>query len=269
MKKLIPALAMLLVAACLMGTSTYAWFSASTSVTASGMNVKAVSDGGLAIATWKKGQSPVEPGENDFASAVTLDPTTDWVNGASEIKPTSWNGTDWFSGKSDSADSAAASELARLDNTDAARAGYMQHSKWSIKSLKDNVTVDVAVTSVTVTLDQNDTLSSASLNKALRVGIKVGTKFFIFAPSYTTEQAAKLTYIETISTTGAFSYTTSDEGENTYGTTTPSTTVFEALGTEAVAFDVYVYYEGQDENCKTAFATNIDRLNVTLGYEVV
>lgn len=44
MKKLIPALAMLLVSAILLGTSTYAWFSMNTTVTATGMQIKAVSD---------------------------------------------------------------------------------------------------------------------------------------------------------------------------------------------------------------------------------
>ena len=43
-KKLIPALSMLLVSAVLLGTSTYAWFSMNTTVTATGMTIKAVSD---------------------------------------------------------------------------------------------------------------------------------------------------------------------------------------------------------------------------------
>ena len=41
MKKLIPALCMLLIAAALLGTSTYAWFSMNSTVTASGMTVTA------------------------------------------------------------------------------------------------------------------------------------------------------------------------------------------------------------------------------------
>ena len=43
-KKLIPALCMLLISAVLMGTSTYAWFSMNTKVTATGMEVHAKSD---------------------------------------------------------------------------------------------------------------------------------------------------------------------------------------------------------------------------------
>lgn len=44
MKKLIPALAMLLVSAVLLGTSTFAWFSMNSTVTATGMQVVAKSD---------------------------------------------------------------------------------------------------------------------------------------------------------------------------------------------------------------------------------
>lgn len=44
MKKLIPALAMLLVSAILLGTSTYAWFSMNTEVSATGMQITAKSD---------------------------------------------------------------------------------------------------------------------------------------------------------------------------------------------------------------------------------
>lgn len=48
-KRLIPALAMLLVSAILLGTSTFAWFSMNTQVSATNMQVKAVSDQGLLI----------------------------------------------------------------------------------------------------------------------------------------------------------------------------------------------------------------------------
>ena len=49
MKKLIPALCMLLVAAALLGTSTYAWFSMNETVTASGMSVTANTDNAYLI----------------------------------------------------------------------------------------------------------------------------------------------------------------------------------------------------------------------------
>jgi hypothetical protein len=41
MKKLIPALALLIISAVVMSTASYAWFSMNTQVTATGMQVKA------------------------------------------------------------------------------------------------------------------------------------------------------------------------------------------------------------------------------------
>ena len=51
MKKLIPALCMLLVAAALLGTSTYAWFSMNATVNATGMQVTAKSNAGFLLIT--------------------------------------------------------------------------------------------------------------------------------------------------------------------------------------------------------------------------
>ena len=48
-KQLLAAVAMVLVAAVALGSSTYAWFVASGTVTATGMQVNAISEGGLAI----------------------------------------------------------------------------------------------------------------------------------------------------------------------------------------------------------------------------
>ncbi|MBR5769809.1 MAG: hypothetical protein IKX98_06855, partial [Clostridia bacterium] len=48
-KRLIHALAMLLVSAILLGTSTFAWFSMNNQVTATGMKVQAVAEGGIEI----------------------------------------------------------------------------------------------------------------------------------------------------------------------------------------------------------------------------
>lgn len=77
MKKLIPALAMLLVSAVLLGTSTFAWFSMNRTVTATGMKVKATSSSSLVIAQYANslGASTVTPvGTNtnaDFDAALT------------------------------------------------------------------------------------------------------------------------------------------------------------------------------------------------------
>ena len=60
-KKLVPAICMLLVSAVLMGTSTYAWFSMNTTVTATGMQIAAKSNATYLL---------IGSGENDTATEI-------------------------------------------------------------------------------------------------------------------------------------------------------------------------------------------------------
>ena len=77
MKKLIPAISMTLLGAALLGTSTYAWFSANKTVTATGMNLQAKADSSLLISNASDGTfSNTMSFENDVAGAHTyLTPT--------------------------------------------------------------------------------------------------------------------------------------------------------------------------------------------------
>lgn len=71
MKKLIPALCMLLVAAALLGTSTYAWFSMNTQVTATGMKVSATAVGSLVI---KQDEAPAADYTSTTIQMTAADP---------------------------------------------------------------------------------------------------------------------------------------------------------------------------------------------------
>ena len=84
MKKLIPAICMLLVAASLLGTSTYAWFSMNTSVSATGMKVTATTPSSLYIDT-DSGMA-----NKGFTKAATDVDTK-------SLLPTSTNMTNWWS----------------------------------------------------------------------------------------------------------------------------------------------------------------------------
>ncbi len=82
MRKLIPALAMLVLSAVMMSTASYAWFSQASNVTASGMEVAAVASGGLIINTTNN--SAIFTG----SSTVSLSAAT-----GSPLTPASYNGT--------------------------------------------------------------------------------------------------------------------------------------------------------------------------------
>ena len=101
-KKLIPALCMLLVSAILLGSSTYAWFSMNTQVTATGMQVKAQAEGGIVIANSAKSAWTAEATAQ--ITTATLFPTSNAKNPSTL--------TAWFHNKSDDADDAKAGQAA-------------------------------------------------------------------------------------------------------------------------------------------------------------
>lgn len=85
MKKLIPAIGMTFLGAALLGTSTFAWFSANKTVTATGMKLQAKADSSLLISNTKEsGYSNTMSLENDVSNPNTyLTPTTaTFANGA-------------------------------------------------------------------------------------------------------------------------------------------------------------------------------------------
>ncbi len=96
-KKIIPALCMLLISAVLMGTSTYAWFSMNTTVSATGMQVTANSDSKFLLIS--KTNSEVSAIRTEGATSVTL------MDAAKALYPVALEGTDptaenaWYTGK--------------------------------------------------------------------------------------------------------------------------------------------------------------------------
>ena len=79
-RKLLPALSMLLISALLMGSSTFAWFSMNTTVTATGMEATAAAPSSLLIS--------VTSDTSNFGSTVALQ---NEKNIANSIKPTYFN----------------------------------------------------------------------------------------------------------------------------------------------------------------------------------
>ena len=288
MKKLIPALAMLLVAAALMGTSTYAWFTANTQVTADGMSVKAASSGGLSIATYTgtAGQAEstaVAPISTAFATTATAG----WANVAagSSIKPTSVDESgNWTKASAESANSYAAATGSYALQTEAT--GYFHKTLWQIKSLNTEASEVLTVKNITVSGAAN----SAALNQSLRVAIHVGNRavdantkavtwtnddWFFFAPltDVTEDEDHQFYYVDYNGgafTPTAYKYDGTVENLNTADEITAGVAIYNGLTTAPVDVEVYVYYEGEDENCMTNNipATAVDTLAVSITYGV-
>ena len=305
-KKIASALAMLMLSAAMLGTSTYAWFTMNKVVSVTNMQVKARSEGGLLISE-TSGHATSDQWD-DLATANNL-PTS------VELLPTSSADTKaWYHANSKSAnDEAGAAEdalsgnlsgsyatlsslatkaTAAVSGTNAANtiyftdtdtdgnvdadenAYYVKYTYYLKASNEQGVTglaltdgaQSLSIKEVTVT----GSSGSVDLDKSLRVGVSIGGKFYIFAPNYSgtgsdvpanyyvyNGSSATGTNIEIAPlTANAVAYT---DVASIPGVTTDS----------PIQADVYLWYEGEDPNCKSENITaTLDTLVVGLKFEL-
>ena len=270
MKRIAASATMLAVSAAMLGTSTYAWFTMNKVVSVTNMQVRAKTEEGLLInevADYSSVYWDNEATANQTASNPVL------------LYPASTNdGATWYHGASKSANDAAGATAANTksgnlinDNyttlsgltsitafhadaaagTNAVRdamgssatadAGYYVHYTYYLKSSSDAVTLgttandmNVYIKSVTATPNGG---ASGDLNKSLRVGIlmKASGTFYIYAPisGYTSEY-------------------------------------YVAAGANGTPVEVYLWYEGEDANCKSVNATaaTLDNIDVDIDFEL-
>lgn len=269
-KKLIPAAGMLAVSATMLATSTYAWFSMNTQVTATGMQVKAQAEGGIVISNSAKTAWSAEATAQ--VTTASLFPTS-YTNVGSEA------GT-WYHNKSDDADNAKANQEAGTYDTlttalsaTSEGVGYVdsngtegyQVGADSAYYLLNNFTIKSSGDAVTggklyindVTVKSSSTL--LPIDCALRVAVVVGGTTYIFAPVTSTygDPAQNYTPTYTYHVKGSSSNTTALYGASAKNVETSITTI---PNTDAgVPVQVYCYFEGEDANCKS---TNISGITV-------
>ena len=280
-KRLIPALAMLLVSAILLGTSTFAWFSMNTQVTATGMQVKAVAEDGLlikneldtdAVTNWKVSTTA------SYGTLVDLAPTS-----TTDV-------TAWYHAKSDNQNDAKANQDAanyetlsananwkreegtgksgayfidsatNVGTKDASEKAYVLLNKFYIKSSGNAIALggtntyqDLYINKVNV----GATSTSAALDASLRVAIKVGSTLTIYAPVSGATTSYKVA--------GATDVTaTTVPSGGLVNTATSTASIPAVTATEGwVEADVYIYFEGEDANLKSANLTeSLDTLTV-------
>lgn len=282
MKKLLPAFAMLTVSAVSLSSATYAWFSMNTQVTATGMQVKAKAEGGIVIAA--KGYTASSTDNTTITDAVYTAPadtifsnTAAITAAAAELYPTSTvSGLNaWYHASSNAVNNyeAAAGTYETLgtkytletdgiayDSTSKAMKGqYFLLDQFQVKAT-DAATYSLYLSGITITKSSpSGTQGSEALNKALRIAIQTGSNTYFFAPNYTT---GTLYYYNGTSRTAWGS------GAIALGTA-PNTQISTSITSTPTDVKVYMYYEGEDENCKSINAINIDNLTVDLTFTSV
>lgn len=267
-KKLIPAAGMLAVSATMLATSTYAWFSMNTQVTATGMQVKAQAEGGIVISNSQKTAWTAQA--NAQVTSASLFPTSNAKTPATL--------SSWYHNKSDEADNAKAGQdastyetlnIALSDSTNSEGVGYVDKNddssytagvdsayflkdKFFIKSSGDSLT------GTTLYINKVEVSSDASLlaiDNAFRVCVVVDGTSYLFAP-VSVGTGPTLTY----KVKGSATDTVALAG-TTKNTATGVTTISNNNDT-AVPVEIYCYFEGEDANCKSTNISGISTDNI-------
>lgn len=254
MKKIIPTICMSLLGLSAIATSSYAWFSMNKTVTASGMKVQARAEGGIQIKrTASTAANPWSSAAVSEASLTALLPTS-----TADATANSWlhaEGTSESDGK-------AIGDYTTLNITDVAPAAaavgnghvdtnyYYVYDTYTVASDENSgAYTNLYVSNITYGTAAND------LSSALRVLIKSGSTILVCAP-----------------VSGA---TTSYKVGGASGTQVNAVTTFSSTTSTIVAgpvstadISVYIFFEGEDENLKTAnIPETFDNLEISVEFK--
>lgn len=246
-RQLLAAIAMVLVAAIALGSSTYAWFVASGSVTANGMKVQAKAEGGLAI-RWA-----------GVASELWATTASAKMTNAKALLPASTADlAKWTYAKALKANASNADTSKYKDVTGTVFAGdagayaendYVVMQPFEIRSTAaDKLAKGLYVSGVTVTRGDN---TDKDLDMAIRVGVRL-----------VTEDGFSGNYIYAPLTGASTNYTWKDATQNNKETGVTLAAVGTAADSnsqlvnkaetvpfgegQAVKVQVFIWYEGED-----------------------
>ncbi len=250
MRKIIPALAMLVLSAVMMSTASFAWFSMNTSVTATGMQVTASAGGDLLISrTSATTGFAATVSFSDVEDKNSLKPVSVSATSVSENDPTPEFYILSNKGEGMTADSYKAGTNATfaLETTDG---NYWKETVWVMSS-------GAAVNNLTAKIEVENGTGAHAMDKSLRVMIVVNSKAaFIYAPisGYTQK------YQAITSNAGA---STTDET-----ITVATDSILDTIAKDGVAqLDIYIWYEGQDEACKSANAYSLQQTSFKVTFD--
>lgn len=278
-KQLLAAVAMVLVAAVALGSSTYAWFVASGTVKATDMKVTVQSEGGIMIRGISADGSVTGPW-GTVASAVATDPVS--------LYPTSThNLTSWVHASSAHADNADAKQTEAgaykpVGSNDLDK--YRRLDTFAIRSSSgqgiEKARIQITGVTANAILVEGKSAVSTDLNKSIRVGVRIdtsnggrapvknvddGAEFYIYAPNADNNFELLAKYASDATLT-EYKEPTDKDYLYMQNNTIP--------GDEAgVRVQIFTWYEGEDENCKNTSLVNgnnpltPDNLNITVTFE--
>lgn len=294
-KKLVAAVALLAISASSLIGSTYAWFTMNKEVSVTNMQVRALAEDGLLV---NEAAAPGNTWDEEATAAQTASSKLSMLHPASTANGTTWyhaastkynDAADGTSGtvssnlvnsayetigtltpitamSTDTATAGTQAAFSTMGATATSAAGYYVHYTYYLKtSAQSTLTLDgtnmyVNIKSVTATINDGAAAASADLDKSLRVGIKLNSEFYIYAPVAGYDDS----YYVAAGTTA----TVPKAGNVVTKTDLASLPAVTANGTPV---EVYLWYEGEDVNCKSANATaaTLDNIKVDIKFELV
>ena len=264
-KQLLAAVAMVLVAAVALGSSTYAWFVASGTVTAEGMKVQARAEGGLAI-RWAG-----ETSELWATSASAKMETAQKLLPASTADLAKWTYAKALDASKSDADTKSYADVTKVVYGGESGAfktnDYVVMQPFEVRSTSESkLAKGLYVSGVTV-----DRAQHKDLDPALRVGVRMVsasgdvTAKYIYAPidghsdSYFWKDASNGNNATDVALEPI------GDGTNGKSQLASSTTPIPFDKGQAVKVQVFIWYEGEDA---TLFSNNYaaNDLNVTVAF---
>ncbi len=243
-KKLIPALCMLLVSAVMLGSTTFAWFSMNTTVTASNMQVQAKADQVYLQIKEKTGTFTPNGNHTSVPSTVakkSLLPTNVYKTFDETAPETFTGGKDFVWVSNYSIDADKSDKAGSYTNVTPQVDSYALKFEYTIR-LRPDTGATVAPGKLKVTAVEFENESATS-------GLKGAVSVLVVCGDYSA------VYKQT-TTTGTFTKSAGDEAL--------SAAAF--ASTDGTDVAVYVFFDGDNANCKTTNIVLNDTFSVKITF---
>ncbi len=278
-RKLMASASMLLVSIMTLSSATYAWFTMNKDVSVTGMKLKATAEDGLVISDSTKTNWATSWDVN-MSTAAILAPTSNYANAASAADTFVTNKSAYF----DNAQADQTSNYVDLDSLTWSAEGtdsgsiasvtsgsvtrnYVLKRTFYIKATGDTAwATKLVIDEVTAEVDGGSAAASGNLDKSLRV-LVVATSgnnknAFVYAPI----SGATLSYNWKGTTQDAEAVTAA---ESTDDSECSNITSIPVTNDGAVKVEMYLYFEGEDAECKSSNISgiNVDTLKVSAKFK--
>lgn len=268
--QLMAAIAMVVVAAVALSSSTYAWFASNNKVTATGMQVQATAESGIEIAYVDNGAAGAYTtiASAGVSTAQTLYPTSTIATAENGSINSNWYHASAAVASAYGAKAGTYETLTLTEGKDAtSNKNYYVEKTFNIRSVSDTkLAKDLKVSGIKVTG------ASDQLDNSLRVAVVSGTSVALYAPCYAVSDGGATSVSYKVATAVSSGTATMPESNNV-------TALFNNQPSAAIVsgnipantgsnVKVYIWYEGEDTNHYSSnLDSSIDSISISVEFE--